>query len=57
VLFVASGTALPFGLMGVVGNLGVARRRRCPDFASSSLLDLTLQDPSANIIIFYEARH
>ena len=42
----------PFGLMGVAGNLCVARRRRCPCIAFSSLLDLTSQDPSANVMVF-----
>ena len=44
----------PFGLMGVAGDLRVARRRRCPCIASSSLLDLTSQAPSANAILFME---
>ena len=44
----------PFGLMEVAGDLCVARRRRCPCIASSSLLDLPLQAPSANIIVFME---
>jgi hypothetical protein len=42
----------PFGLMGVAGDLCVARRRRCPCIAFSSLLDLTSQDPSANVMVF-----
>ena len=42
----------PFGLMGVAGDLCVARRRRCPCIAFSSLLDLTSQDPSANVTLF-----
>ncbi len=33
----------PIGLTGVVGDLCVARRRRCPCIAFSSLLDLTSQ--------------
>ncbi len=37
---------------GVVGDLCVPRRRRCPCIASSSLLDLTSQAPSANVIVF-----
>ncbi len=41
----------PFGLMGVAGDLCVARRRRCPCIAFSSLLDLASQAPSANITI------
>ncbi len=44
----------PFGLMGVADDLCVARRRRCPCITSSSLLDLTSQDPSANVIVFME---
>ncbi len=44
----------PFGLMGVAGDLCVARRRRCPCITSSSLLDLPSQAPSANIIVFME---
>jgi len=44
----------PFGLMGVAGDLCVARRRRCPYIASSSLLDLLSQAPSANVILFME---
>jgi len=42
----------PFGLMGVAGDLCVARRRRCPCITSSSLLDLPSQAPSANVKIF-----
>jgi len=42
----------PFGLMGVAGDLCVARRRRCPCIAFSLLLDLASQAPSANIIVF-----
>ena len=42
----------PFGLMGVAGNLCVARHRRCPCITSSSLLDLPSQDPSANVMVF-----
>jgi hypothetical protein len=42
----------PFGLMGVAGDLCVARRRRCPCIAFSSLLDLTSQAPSANVKVF-----
>ena len=38
----------PFGLMGVEGDLCVARRRRCPCIAFSLLLDLAAQAPSAN---------
>jgi len=41
----------PFGLMGVAGDLCVARRRRCPCIAFSLLLDLASQAPSANITI------
>jgi hypothetical protein len=44
----------PFGLMEVAVDLCVARRRRCPSIASSSLLDLPSQAPSANIIVFME---
>ena len=44
----------PFGLMGVAGDLCVARRRRCPCITSSSLLDLPSQAPSANSIVFME---
>ncbi len=49
----------PFGLMGVAGNLCVARHRRCPCIASSSLLDLSSQDPSANVMVFLgrDTRH
>ncbi len=32
--------SLPFGRMGVAGDLFVSRRRRCPCIASSSLRDL-----------------
>ncbi len=42
----------PFGLMGVAGDLCVARRRRCPCIAFSWLLDLASQAPSANVIVF-----
>ncbi len=42
----------PIGLMGVAGDLCVARRRRCPCIAFSSLLDLTSQAPSANVKVF-----
>ncbi len=41
----------PFGLMGVAGDLCVARRRRCSCIAFSLLLDLASQAPSANITI------
>ncbi len=44
----------PFGLMGVAGDLCVARRRRCPCITSSSLLNLPSQAPSANVIVFME---
>jgi len=44
----------PFGLMGIAGDLCVARRRRCPCIAFSLLLDLPSQAPSANVIIFME---
>ena len=37
--------------MGVVGDFCVARRQRCPNIASSSLLDLTSKDPSVNIVV------
>ncbi len=40
--------------MEVADDLCVARRRRCPCIASSSLLDLPSQAPSANIIVFME---
>jgi len=40
--------------MELAGDLCVARRRRCPCIASSSLLDLPWQVPSANIIVFME---
>ncbi len=43
---------IPARLMGVAGDLCVARRRRCPCIAFSSLLDLTSQDPSANVMVF-----
>ncbi len=39
---------------GVAGNLCVPCRRRCSCIASSSLLDLPSQAPSANIIVFME---
>jgi len=42
----------PFGLMGLAGDLCVARRRRCPYIAFSLLLDLASQAPSANIMVF-----
>ncbi len=42
----------PFGLKGLAGGLCVARRRRCPCIASSSLLGLPSQAPSANIMLF-----
>ncbi len=42
----------PFGLMRVAGDLCVPHRRRCPDIASSSLLDLASQAPSANVMVF-----
>ena len=38
----------------VVGDLCVPRRRRCPCIASSSLLDLASQVPSANAIVCME---
>ena len=41
----------PFGLMGVEGDLCVARRRRCPCIAFSLLLDLAAQASSANVTI------
>ncbi len=41
----------PFGLIGVAGDLCVARRHRCPCITSSSLLDLPSQDPSANVMV------
>jgi len=44
----------PFGLMEVADDLCVSRRRRCPCIASSSLLDLPSQAPSANVIVFME---
>ncbi len=37
---------------GVADDLCVVRRRRCPCIASSSLLDLTWQAPSANVMVF-----
>jgi len=37
-----------------VVDLFVARRRRCPDIACFSLLDLASQAPSANITVFME---
>jgi len=37
---------------GIVGDLCVPCRRRCPCIASSSLLDLASQAPSANVIVF-----
>ena len=37
---------------GVAGDLCVPCRRRCPCIASSSLLDLASQVPSANVIVF-----
>ena len=40
--------------MGVAGDLFVVRRQRCLRIASSSLRDLTSQDPSANIIVLME---
>ncbi len=42
----------PSGLMGVAGDLCVARRRRCPRIAFSLLLDLASQAPSANVMVF-----
>ncbi len=42
----------PFGLMGVAGNLCVARHRRCPCITSSLLLDLPSHDPSASVMVF-----
>jgi len=47
----------PFGLMGVAGDLCVARRRRCLCITSSSLLDLPSQAPSANVMVFIGTRH
>ena len=44
----------PSGRMGVAGDLFVVRRRRCSGIASSSLLDLTSQAPSANILGFLQ---
>ncbi len=43
---------IPARLIGVAGDLCVARRRRCPCIAFSSLLDFTSQDPSANVMVF-----
>ncbi len=43
--------AVTLRLMGVAGDLCVARRRRCPCIAFSLLLDLAWQDPSANVTI------
>jgi len=37
---------------GGAGDLCVARRRRCPCIAFSSLLDLASQAPSANVMVF-----
>ncbi len=42
----------PFGRKEVAGDLFVSRRRRCPCIASSSLRELALQAPSANVIVF-----
>ena len=39
---------------GIAGDLFVAPRRRCRCIASSSLLDLTSQAPSANVTVFME---
>ena len=44
----------PFGLVGVAGDLCVARRRRCPCIAFSLLLDLATEAPSANATISME---
>ncbi len=44
----------PFELMGIAGDLCVARHRRCAYITSSSLLDLPSQAPSANVIVFME---
>ncbi len=43
---------IPAKLMGVAGDLCVARRRRCSCIAFSLLLDLTSQAPSANVTVF-----
>jgi Skp family chaperone for outer membrane proteins len=40
--------------MGVAGDLFVVRRQRCLCIASSSLRNLTSQDPSANVIVFLQ---
>ena len=40
--------------MEVADDLCVARRRRCPYIAFSSLLDLVSQAPLANVIVFME---
>ena len=42
----------PFGLMGVAGDLCVARRHRCPCITFSLLLDFASQAPSANVMLF-----
>ena len=51
-MFVAGAAPQPFGRRGVVVDLLVARRRRCPDIASFSLLARASQAPSANITVF-----
>ena len=42
----------PFGRMGVAGDLFVVRRRRCLCIASSSLRDLSSQNPSPYVTVF-----
>ena len=44
----------PFGRMGVAVDLFVVRRQRCYRIASSSLRNLTSQDPSANVAVFMD---
>jgi len=53
-MFVAGAAPQPFGRRGVVVDLLVARRRRNPEIASFSLLDLASQAPSAKITVLME---
>jgi hypothetical protein len=43
----------PFGRMGIVGNLCVARRQRCPRIASSSHLDLARNTHARDLLYFH----
>ena len=43
----------PFGRIGIAGNLGVARRQRCPRIASSSRFDLARNTYARDLLYFH----